>query len=113
MSISQLIKYKVDDNRDERERKEKQNKIKLHASLLAAAINGNDVEGKGRGKSKGRGGCGGIMQGRGPQKRTPLGLNQCAVCEQEGHRKNECLKREGPKERDHAENANLVIRFRQ
>ena len=67
MLISQLIKYKVYHNRDERERKEKQNKIKLQASLLAAAINGNDVEGKGRGKSKGRGGCGGIMQGRGPQ----------------------------------------------
>ena len=66
-SISQLIEYKVYNNRDERERKEKQNKIKLQASMLAAAINGNNVEGKGREKSKGRGGCSGIMQGRGLQ----------------------------------------------
>lgn len=60
--------------------------MNLQASLPAAAINGNDVRGKGRG----RGRHGGVMQGRGPPNRTPLGANQCVVCKQEGHWKNEC-----------------------
>ena len=47
--------------------------------------------------------------GKRSAKLNPVGLNQYAVCKQEGHWKNECLKRRGPKERDRAENANLIM----
>uniref|UniRef100_A0A8C0HLE4 CCHC-type domain-containing protein n=1 Tax=Buteo japonicus TaxID=224669 RepID=A0A8C0HLE4_9AVES len=81
MSISRLneIAYKVYNNREEKKEKREQAKMKLQASLLAAAIVDRE-EGE---RKKGRRPRGSL-----------LGLNQCAICRQEGHWKNECPNKE-------------------
>lgn len=78
------------------------NRIKLQASLLATALNGNSMTGKGRRKigmrgdtSRGRGSPRGVVDDK-----LPLSPNQCAYCKWEGHWKKACpeLKKKEPNE---------------
>ena len=100
MSISQLIEiaYKVYNNREEVERKEKQ-KEKLrgkrqNAAILAAAFAQAQTSSQGRGFLKGRGRRRGHRVGGNSGNRIPLRRDQCAICREKGHWKNECPKRQ-------------------
>ncbi|XP_044846460.1 uncharacterized protein LOC123351243 [Mauremys mutica] len=74
------IAMKVYDRRDDEERKK-------GARVLALALReGNEEKG---GKAKGRSGPPNKNRGKGPR----LGRNQCAICKEEGHWKNECPRR--------------------
>ncbi|KAG6938071.1 hypothetical protein G0U57_006972, partial [Chelydra serpentina] len=77
------IALKVYDRRDDEERKK-------GARLLAMALKGES--GKGGGNTKGQTG----LQGKGRGSR--LGRNQCAICKEEGHWKNECPQRHNRRE---------------
>uniref|UniRef100_A0A8C4WP03 CCHC-type domain-containing protein n=1 Tax=Gopherus evgoodei TaxID=1825980 RepID=A0A8C4WP03_9SAUR len=77
------IALKVYDRRDDEERKK-------GARLLAMALKGET--GKGGSSAKGR--TGSQEKGRG----TRLGRNQCAICKEEGHWKNECPRRHDRRE---------------
>jgi len=63
--------------------KEKLKDRKLQAPLLATAVAGNLARGRGWGWNP----------GSMPVVNHPFGLNQCAYCREEGHWKNECLKK--------------------
>ncbi|XP_044840050.1 uncharacterized protein LOC123346638 [Mauremys mutica] len=81
------IAMKVYDRRDDEERKKK-------ARVLALALReGNEEKG---GKAKGRSGPPSKGKGKGPR----LGRNQCAICKEEGHWKNECPRRQGREYKD-------------
>ncbi|KYO44904.1 hypothetical protein Y1Q_0022977 [Alligator mississippiensis] len=93
MGISQVIEitYRVYSNRDQVKEKKEDKRMKAQASLLAAAIVDQRGRGHGRGNrgSRGRGGAGYAPGGRGQGPR--LGADQCTICKQIGHWKNECL----------------------
>ena len=82
--------------------------MKLQASLLAAARNGNNSRRKGRGGSGVRGGRGGRTPGRGSQNLSLVGPKQCAACKQEGDWKNERPTLKGLEEQDRVRNAHLM-----
>lgn len=86
MSISRLIDkgYKV---YNKQEAKKDRERMKVQASLIAVAVRDGGRSKSEREEFSGRQGR---EQAREVQRKTHLGLNQCAICKKEGHWKKEC-----------------------
>ncbi|XP_065517017.1 uncharacterized protein LOC136004457 [Lathamus discolor] len=87
------VAWKVYNNR------EKENSRKQHQNLLTV-IQGREqgfsnFRGRGRGSMRGRGRGRGFYNPKLGTNTERIGYNQCALCKQEGHWKNECPSKEG------------------
>ncbi|XP_074878289.1 uncharacterized protein LOC142028153 [Buteo buteo] len=88
-SLNKMLEaaWKVYNNREKEERRNRESR------LLAVMT---EIAGRGRGRGRGRSayGRGGFMNSGNRNFNTPLGVNQCALCREEGHWKRDCPKNE-------------------
>lgn len=79
--------WKVYNNREKEERRIRENR-------LLAVMTGTADRGRGRGKGRGISGREGFRNFSNRNFNTPLGVNQCALCREEGHWKRDCPRNE-------------------
>ncbi|XP_037260671.1 uncharacterized protein LOC119155766 [Falco rusticolus] len=86
-SLNKMLEaaWKVYYNREKKERK-------IRKSRLLAIMTEMTGRGRGRGKGQGLNGRGGFTNCGNRNFNTPLGINQCALCREEGHWKRDCPK---------------------